>query len=74
MAEEEPPDSLTRCLVQTGWRKLLACDEEVNAPLRLGLRELTTIARWVCLRSVQETCSGMWNIASGSDPVATSPQ
>ena len=46
MAKEEPPDSLTGHLVRTGWRKLLARDEEVNAPLRFGLRELTTIVTW----------------------------
>jgi len=46
MAEEEPPDSLTGYLVRTGRRKLLARDEEVNAPLRFALRELTTIVTW----------------------------
>ncbi len=44
MAEGKPPFSLTRCLGRTGWRMLSAREEEVNAPLWFGLRELTTIA------------------------------
>ena len=46
MAKEEPPDSPTGYLVRTGRRKLLARDEEVNAPLRFALRELTTLVTW----------------------------